>query len=68
MKMNIEFYVRDIRKQRRMTIEELSAISGVSRSRIISIENSNADPKLSTILSIANALRVEPRELYDYNI
>lgn len=66
--MKIEFYVRKIRNQRRMTIEELSAISGVSRSAIILIEKGKADPKLSTVISIAKALRVEPNELYDYKI
>lgn len=66
--MKIEFYVREIRKKRRMTIEELSAISGVSRSAIILIENGKSDPKLSTVISLAKALRVEPSELYDHNI
>lgn len=66
--MKIEFYVREIRKKRRMTIEELSAISGVSRSAIILIENGKADPKLSTVISLAKALRVEVGELYDHNI
>lgn len=66
--MKIEFYVREIRKKRRMTIEELSAISGVSRSAIILIEKGKADPKLSTVISLAKALRVELSELYDHNI
>ena len=52
-----------LRKQRVMSIADLSAESGVHRNTISRIENGNAEARTSTIRKLAKALGVEPSEL-----
>lgn len=51
------YRVKEIRKQRNMTQEELERKSGISRQTISAIENDKvSDVKVGTLLAIANAL------------
>ena len=51
------YKVKEVREEKRMTQEELSRKSGVSRPTIVAIENGEAkDVKVSTLLKLANAL------------
>lgn len=51
------YKVKEVREEKRMTQEELSKKSGVSRPTIVAIENGEAkDVKVSTLLKLANAL------------
>ena len=51
------YKVKEVREEKRMTQEELSKKSGVSRPTIVAIENGDAkDVKVSTLLKLANAL------------
>lgn len=51
------YKVKEAREEKRMTQEELSKKSGVSRSTIVAIEKGKAiDVKVSTLLKLANAL------------
>lgn len=68
MEVNIKYRLHEIRKERRLTVEQLSEISGVSATRIYEIEKNNADPRLSTVVSLAISLRVTPNDLFTYNI
>jgi transcriptional regulator with XRE-family HTH domain len=57
---------REIRRRReaqRMTLEQLSASSGLTPNYIGTIENGKRDPSLSTIMALAGGLRVPPAEL-----
>jgi transcriptional regulator with XRE-family HTH domain len=55
--------VRSGRAQRRWTLNELAARSGVSRRLIVQIEHADANPSLSTLLKLATALGVTLTEL-----
>jgi transcriptional regulator with XRE-family HTH domain len=55
--------LRALRKQRDWTRYRLSKLSGVSGEGIRKLERQGADPRLSTILKLAAALGVSPREL-----
>lgn len=53
----VGYKVKEVREEKRMTQEELSKKSGVSRPTIVAIENGEAkDVKVSTLLKLANAL------------
>jgi transcriptional regulator with XRE-family HTH domain len=51
------------RAQRRWTLDELAARSGVSRRLIVQIEQADANPSLATLLKLAAALGVTLTEL-----
>lgn len=51
------YRIKEVREQKRMTQEELSQKSGVSRTTISALENNTERfPSTKTILAIANAL------------
>ncbi len=52
-----------LRKQRVMSIGDLSAESGVHRNTISRIENDRAEARTSTIRKLAKVLGVAPSEL-----
>jgi len=57
--------VRDLRKNRGWTLEQLAAASGVSRSMISQIERGSANPTLGVAFRIAQAFDMTLGELVD---
>jgi transcriptional regulator with XRE-family HTH domain len=55
--------LRDLRKRRLLTQEELAEHSGVGVATIIRAERNQVEPRGSTIRKLAEALNVEPEEL-----
>ena len=62
--MRIEILVKDIRRQKHINLNELSKISGVSKTHINDIENNIKSPSLYVMVRLAKALKVEITELY----
>lgn len=62
--MKIEILVREIRLKQNMTLETLAELSGISKGHLSKIERQERDPKLSTMIMIAKALKVDIEELY----
>ncbi len=56
--MKIGNTVREIRKQKKLTIKDVAATSGIAPSLISQIENDKANPSLSTLIAVATALEV----------
>lgn len=56
--------VRLIRKERKLSMEMLANIAEIELSQIYRIETGKINPKLTTILKIAEALEVNPKELF----
>jgi transcriptional regulator with XRE-family HTH domain len=52
-----------LRQERGMTQVELSDASGINQSHISKLERGVGDPRLSTVLALAAALRVLPSDL-----
>jgi len=48
-----------------MTQEQLAKKAGISAAALVRIENNQADPHVSTIRKLADALGVEPRSLLE---
>lgn len=63
-RIKIIYKVREVRKAKGMSIRDLAAISGVSKSQICRIENNLMHPTMYTLCLLADALGVEPEELY----
>ncbi len=68
MKIKIEFYVREIRQDRGLTIRQLADLSGVSKSNISALEKGEIMPTVHTMCCLAIALGVEFGELISYKV
>ncbi|MFG5382748.1 helix-turn-helix domain-containing protein [Yoonia sp. R2-816] len=51
--------IRKARSDQRLTLNDLSRLSGVEAASLSKIENGKRDPKLSTLVEIAKALRTD---------
>ncbi|NLO88124.1 MAG: helix-turn-helix transcriptional regulator [Firmicutes bacterium] len=56
--------LRELRKERNLTQEELARILGVTRQTIIAIENNKYDPTLRLALKIARFFSVSVEEIF----
>ena len=56
IQLNIGSRLGDLRKRQKMTLDELSSKSGVSKSIISQIERNISNPTISTVMRIAEAL------------
>jgi transcriptional regulator with XRE-family HTH domain len=55
--------LRDLRKRRLLTQQQLAQRSGVGIATIVRVERNQVEPQGSTIRKLAEALDVEPEEL-----
>jgi len=62
--LHIELLIKEIRKQKNMTLDELSKRSGVSKTHINDIENNIKEPTLTIVISISKALNVQLTDLF----
>lgn len=62
--MKIEILVKKVRLEKNMTLETLANLSGISKGHLSKIERQERDPKMSTMIQIALALKVDVKELY----
>jgi transcriptional regulator with XRE-family HTH domain len=57
--------LRDLRKRALMSQRELAKRSGVGVTTIVRIERNQVEPQGATIRKLAEALGVQPRELFE---
>ncbi|MHB9879556.1 helix-turn-helix domain-containing protein [Pacificimonas sp. ICDLI1SI03] len=55
--------LQKLRKERRLTLDTLSQMSGVSRSMLSQIERGQANPTVATVWALADALHMDISEL-----
>ena len=65
LKKMIGARIGEIRKQKRMTQEELSGKMGVSPKYLSSIERGRENPTLNTLISLTESLNINMSELFD---
>lgn len=59
------YNIREIREKKKMTQEELSKLSGVSRTTIIKLENNeDVETQVGTLKAIAGALEIPVSQLF----
>jgi transcriptional regulator with XRE-family HTH domain len=56
--------IRDLRKAKNLSMEELANIADIELSQVARIETAKINPKLSTLFILARALEISPRELF----
>ena len=59
--------VRNLRKQRELTQEQLGEIIGVSRQTINAIEKEKFDPSLPTAFKIANLFKTTIEDIFTFS-
>ena len=62
--MKIDIEVKKVRLEKKMTLERLAQLSGISKGHLSKIERGEREPKISTLIQIAYALKVDIKELY----
>jgi transcriptional regulator with XRE-family HTH domain len=60
--------LRDVRKEKGISQEELSYLADVEHSQISRIERGVINTSLSQIFQIAKALKIHPKELLNFEI
>ena len=62
--MKVEILVKKLRTEKGITLESLAKLSGISKGHLSKIERGEREPKISTLIQIALALKVDIKELY----
>ena len=62
--MRVEILIREIRKKRKMTLNTLAKITGMSKGHLSRIERKETEPTITSLARIALALKVDITELY----
>jgi putative transcriptional regulator len=60
--------IRELRKQRGLTQEELAEIIGISRQAINAIEKEKFDPSLPTAFKMANLFKTTIEDIFTFSI
>jgi transcriptional regulator with XRE-family HTH domain len=60
---NFAEHFKELRESKGMTLYRLAQVTGLSKQGVSNLEQPDADPKLSTLVKLAEALEVEPWEL-----
>ena len=63
--MRIKILVKKVRLEKNMTLETLAKLSGISKGHLSKIERGEREPKISTLIQIALALKVDLNKLYE---
>ena len=62
----LTYYLAKLRHERKLTTKELARLSGVSFRTIEQIEAKRANPAISTLCKLADALDVPLTDLFSY--
>lgn len=57
--------VWEARISKKITIRQLSELTGITKSTLSNIENNKVDPKLSQLVKIAKVLNISIKNLYE---
>lgn len=68
MKVVVKSRLKEVRKQKGLSIRQLELCSGVSRSSISDIEREVKIPTIETLCMLAVAMEVRPEDLYSYSV
>lgn len=62
----IELHIREKRLEKNLTQEQLSELTGISKSYIGDLERNEKEPTISILCRLAKVLEVKVEELYKY--
>lgn len=58
--------LKNIRKSKGLSFRELASASGVDHAQIARIEKGETDPRMHTVVLLADALEIDPGELFSF--
>lgn len=64
-KMKVIVLLKEIRKEKQISLEELSKLSGISKSHLSYIERQEKEPTLTILIKIAKSLNIDIKDLYE---
>jgi len=62
--MNVEILLKEVREKKKVSLEQLSKLTGISTSHLNYIERQEREPTISMLCRIAIALKVDIKELF----
>ena len=62
--MRVEILLKEIRKEKNITLDELSKMTGMSKGHLSKIERRETEPTITSLARIALALNVDITKLY----
>lgn len=66
--INLGVHIRQLREKKNMSQQDLANDCSIPKSQIARIERAKINTTLRTLIKIANALQIEPKELLNINI
>lgn len=64
--INLGIHVRQIRERKGLSQQNLADDCGITQNQVGRIERAEINTSLKTLIKIANALDVEPKDLLDF--
>lgn len=61
----IKIKVREVRKERGLSLRQLEILSGISKATICAIENNKESPTLDTLDNLARGLKISIHDLIE---
>lgn len=62
----LKLFIKEKRLERKLTQEELSKLSGVSKSYIGDLERNEKEPSITVLCKLSRALKVKIEDLFYY--
>lgn len=56
--------LRKFREAKKISMQQLADIAEIEKSQIARIEIGKSDPRISTVLTIAKALEIDPKDFF----
>lgn len=63
--MKVIILLKEIREEKQISLEQLSKLSGISKSHLSYIERQEKEPTITVLIKIAKALNVDIENLYE---
>jgi transcriptional regulator with XRE-family HTH domain len=66
--LNLGVHVRQLREKKNMSQQDLANDCAIPKSQIARIERAKINTTVRTLIKLANALEIEPKELLDFSV
>ena len=64
--LNLGIHIRQLREKKNMSQQDLANDSAIPKSQVARIERAQINTTVKTLIKIANALEIEPKELLNF--
>ena len=66
--INLGVHIRQLRDKKKLSQQDLANDCSIPKSQIARIERAQINTTIKTLIKIANALEIEPKELLNFHI